>query len=76
MYQSGLVEQSQSVQKLLCKHSNKCCAEAPKLVLFDKLIEVDTKQLENKTEMLSMDEGVLQTQKVVIIIFIELGVEL
>jgi hypothetical protein len=76
MYQSGLVEQGQTVQELLCKYTNKRCAEPSELVLFDQLVQINAEQFENKTKMLSVDEGILQTQNVVIIVLVKFCIEL
>ena len=73
---TSLVQQRQSVQQLLCKHTNQGCAKAPELILFDELVQVDTEEFENKAKMLPMDEGVLQTKNMVIVVFVELRVEL
>lgn len=62
MDQPGLVQETQAVEKLLSKHTNKRRAEAAELILLDQLIQVDTEQLKNETEMLTVDEGVLQSQ--------------
>lgn len=42
MYYSGLVEQTQSIEKLLGKDSDKGSAEATELILLDQLVQVDT----------------------------------
>ncbi len=60
----------------MCKYSDERCAKATKLVLFDEFIKIDAKKFKYKTEMLSMNESVLQTQDVVIIVLVELGIEL
>jgi hypothetical protein len=46
------------------------------LVLFDQLVQIDAEQFENKTKMLSVDEGILQTQNVVIIVLVKFCIEL
>jgi len=46
------------------------------LVLLDELIEIDAEKFEYETEMLSVDESILQTQDMVIIVFVELSIEL
>jgi hypothetical protein len=57
--QSGLVEQGQPVKQLLREYPDQRCAKAAELVLLDQFVEVDTQELENKTEMLPVDEGIL-----------------
>ena len=47
MYQTSLVQQAQSIQELLRKHSHKGSAQSSELVLFDQLVQIDTEELEN-----------------------------
>lgn len=44
--------------------------------MLDQLIQVDTKKFKDKAEMLPVDEGVFESQKVVIVVLVELSVEL
>jgi hypothetical protein len=44
------------------------------LILLDELVKVDTQQLENKAQVLTMDESILQTEEMVIIMLIELAI--
>lgn len=41
MNQMGLVQQAQRVQKLLREDADQRGAQAPKLVLFDQLVQID-----------------------------------
>jgi hypothetical protein len=59
---------------LLCEHSHKSSAETTELILLDELVKVDTQQLENKAQVLTMDESILQTEEMVIIMLIELAI--
>lgn len=76
MDQPGLVEESQAIQKLLGEDADQSCAEATELVLLDKFVQVDAEQLEDEAKMLSVDKGVFQSEKMVIIVFVELRIEL
>ena len=76
MDQPGLVQEAETAQKLLCKDANESGAQPPELVLLDQLVQVDAKQLEDETEMLSVDEGILQSEQVMIVVFVELAVQL
>jgi hypothetical protein len=60
----------------LCKDPDKRCAQPSELILFDQFVQVDTQQLEDQAEMLSVDECVFQPEKMVVVILIELRVEL
>jgi hypothetical protein len=60
MYEARLVQQSKPVQQLLREDTDQCRAETSKLVLFDQFVQIDAKQLEYETQMLSMDERVFQ----------------
>jgi hypothetical protein len=74
--QVSLVQKAQGIQQLLCKDTDESGAQAPELVLLDQFVQVDTEKLKGKTEMLPVNEGVLQTQKVVIIILVVFAVQL
>lgn len=74
MNESGLVEEGKAVEQLLGKDSDQRRAETTELILFDELIQVDAEQFKDEAQMLAMDESILQPQKVVIVIFVELGV--
>lgn len=60
MNQACFVEETKAVQELLSEDSHQSGAQSTKLILLDQLVEIDTEQLENKTEMLSMDECVFE----------------
>ncbi len=76
MYESSFVQQAQPIEKLLRKYSYKCCAQPSELVLFDQLVKIDTQQLEYQAEMLSVNESILQTKNMMVVILIELRVQL
>jgi hypothetical protein len=46
------------------------------LVLLDQLVQVDTEQFEDETEMLSMDECVFEAEEMVVIVFVEFCIQL
>lgn len=58
MYQPCLVEQREAIEKLLGEDAHEGCAQSSELVLLDELIQVDTQQLKDQTQMLSVDEGI------------------
>jgi hypothetical protein len=60
MDQTSLVQQCQTIEELLSKHANQRSAETPELVLLDKFVEVNTQELKDQAEMLSMDKSILQ----------------
>lgn len=70
------VQKAQSIQELLCEDADKRCTQPAELVLLDELVEVDAEELEGKTEMLAVNEGVLQAQEMVVVILIVFAVEL
>lgn len=76
MNQVSLVQKAQCVQQLLRKDADKGRTETSELVLLDQLVEVDTEQLKGKAEVLTVDEGVLQTEEVVVVVLVVLAVQL
>ena len=76
MYETSFVQQAESVKKLLSKHPDQGCAEASKLVLFDQFVEIDAQQFENQAKMLSMNESIFQSKKMVVVVLIELCIKL
>ena len=76
MDESGLVQQCQTIEQLLGKYSNQCCTKTTKLILLNELVKVDAEQLEHKTEVLSVNECVFESQKMMIVILVKLRVEL
>ena len=76
MNQSSFVQQGKTVQQLLRKDSDQSRAEASELILLDQFIQIDAQQLENQAEMLSVDKSILQSEKMVVVILVELCVEL
>lgn len=76
MNQVSLVQKAQRVQQLLCKDADEGRAETSELVLLDQLVEVDAEQFKGKAEVLAVDEGVLQTEEVVVVVLVVLAVQL
>lgn len=76
MNQPSLVEKGEAIQKLLGEHADQSRAETAELVLLDKFVQVDAEQLEDEAKMLSVDKGVFQSEKMVVIVFVELRIEL
>lgn len=60
MDKSCFVQQTERIEKLLGEDSNEGRAQAPELILLDELVQVDAEQLEDKAEVLLMDEGILE----------------
>jgi hypothetical protein len=76
MYQTSLVKQRETVEKLLSKHANQSSAESSKLVLLDELVKVDAKELKNQAKMLAMNESVFKPQQMMVVVLVKLRVEL
>ena len=74
--QAGLVQKRQPVQELLSEDPDQSCAKTTELVLLDQLVQVDTEELEDQTQVLFVYEGVFQPQQVMIIVLVELGIKL
>jgi hypothetical protein len=70
------VQQAQGIQQLLGKYPDKGSAQSTELVLFDQLIKINAEQFECKTQMLTVDECVLETKQVMVVILVILAVEL
>lgn len=58
MNEARFFKDCQRVQKLRREHLDELCAQALELILFDELIKVRRKKLEDKTEMISVNERV------------------
>ena len=76
MDQSSLIEKAQSIKKLLSEDAHQRCTKTAELILLDQFIEVDAKQFEHKTEMLSMNKCVFQSEQMVVIMLIKFAIEL
>lgn len=76
MNQARLVEQCKTIEKLLSKDADQSGAESSELVLLDKLVQVDAEELKHQAKMLTVDECVLQAQKMMVVVLVELRVEL
>lgn len=76
MNQVCLVQKTQRIKKLLREDTDERSAQAAELILLDQFIKVDTEKLEGETQMLTMDEGIFQTEEVMVIVFVVLAVQL
>lgn len=76
MNEMGLVQQTQGIQKLLREDTDKRSTQASELILLDQLVQVDTEKLEGEAQMLTVDEGILQTEEVMVIILVVFAVQL
>lgn len=76
MDQASLIQKRQPVQELLSEDPDQSCAKTTELVLLDQLVQVDTEELENQTQVLLVYEGVFQPQQMMIIVLVELRIEL
>jgi hypothetical protein len=61
---------------LLGKNTDESRAQTTKLVLLDQLIKIDTEQFKDQTEMLPVDESILQTKQVVVVVLVIFAVKL
>ena len=62
MYKPCFVEEAQCIEQLLSKHSYESGTETPELILFDELVEIHAQQLKDKTQVLAVNESVLEPQ--------------
>ena len=76
MNEASLLEYRERVQKLRREDLHELRAEALELVLLDKLVQIDAKQLKNQAQMLSVDKGILQPQQMMVIVLVHLFVQL
>ena len=76
MNKASLVQQREPIQKLLGKDTNKGCAQAPELVLLDEFIEINAQEFKHQAEVLSVNKSILEAEKVMVVVFVELGVQL
>jgi hypothetical protein len=74
--QTSLAKQTQAAQQLLGKDSHKSGAQSSELVLLDELVQVDRQQLEYQTQVLFVDESILESENVVVVVLIHTSVEL
>jgi hypothetical protein len=74
--QAGLVEECKTIKKLLGKDADQSGAESSELVLLDKLVQVDAEELKHQAKMLTVDKSILQAQKMMVVVLVELRVEL
>jgi hypothetical protein len=75
MYKLSLVKQTQSDQKLLCENADQGRTKPTESVLFYQFVEINAKKFKNETKMRFVDEGILQSQDVILVTSIELCVE-
>lgn len=76
MYQPRLVQQTKRIEQLLRKDPNQRRTQSTELILLDELVEVDTQQLKDQTQMLLVNESILQSQNMMIVMLIKLTVKL
>lgn len=76
MDQLRLAKQRKTIDQLLCKYAHKCGRQSSELILLDQFVQVNAEQLENETEMLPMNEGVLQSEQMVVVVLVHLLVQL
>ena len=75
MYQLRLTQQTKPIQQLLREDPHKRCAQPSELVLLDQLVQIHRQQLKHKTQMLPVNESVLQPQNVVVIVLVHASIE-
>lgn len=76
MDQSRLVQEGQTVQQLLSENPYQRGTKTPELVLLDQLVQVDAKKLEHQAQVLPVDERVLESQQMVVVVLVEFRIEL
>lgn len=76
MYQARFVQEGETVQKLLGENPDQCGTKTPELVLLDQFVQVDAEKLEDQAQMLPVYKCVLESQEVVVVVLVELGIEL
>lgn len=74
--QMSLVQKTQRIQKLLREDTDERSAQASELILLDQLVKVDTEKLKGETQMLTMNESILETEEVMVIVLVVLAVQL
>jgi hypothetical protein len=60
----------------LSEHANQSSAESSELVLLDKLVKIDAKELKNQAKMLAVNESVFKSQQMMVVVLVKLRVEL
>lgn len=76
MYQTRFVQESQAVQELLGENPDQCGTKTPELVLLDQFVQVDAKELKDQAQVLPVYESVLESQKMMVVVFVKLSIEL
>lgn len=76
MNQARFVQEGQAIQELLGENPDQCGTKTPELVLLDQFVQVDAEKLEDETQMLPVDERILESQQMVVVVLVELRVEL
>jgi hypothetical protein len=71
-----LSQQSKTVDQLLSENAYKGRGQSAELILLDQLVKVDAEQLEDQTQVLPVDEGILQSQQMVVVVLVHLLVQL
>ena len=65
MDETLLLEHSQGIKKLGHKDLDELGGETLELILFDQLVKVGAKELEDEAEMVPVDEGIPEAKDVV-----------
>lgn len=60
----------------MSEHANQSSAESSELVLLDKLVKIDAKELKNQAKMLAVNESVFKSQQMMVVVLVKLRVEL
>lgn len=72
----GLLQYRQRVEKLSGEDADETRTESSERVLLDELIQVVGEELKDEAEMRVVDEGVLESQHVVLVVLVPLVVDL
>ena len=68
-------QQAKPIEQLLRKNAHKRGTQAPELILFNQLVQIHRQQLEHQTQMLSVDERVLQPQNMMVIVLVHATIQ-
>lgn len=64
------------MEQLLGEYSNQGGTQTAELILLDQFVEIDAEKLKHQTEMLAVDECILEAQDMVVVVLVELAVQL
>lgn len=76
VYKPRLAQQTQAVKQLLRKDPHEGSAQASELILLYQFVEIDREQFKHKTQMLPVNEGILEPQNVVVVVLVHTAIEL